>query len=217
MGRSSSSPDCISPPSALNRWETWWEWEGLQPGDSGKCPHDPWADPPGQHSCQKGSTVRQTWPVPSELSSTRGDCQPSRTRGDCQLLPHIQFLHSWHRSWGSLAWNLELGAGLSQPAHGPGVLAPCFVTCGTWGQPQFPLLVPPAACGGHAGVGRHLSTPGRFLSTAWPGELPLTSSWLPPCPVSPRVCNSGVYRLHRDILSVSFLSLISQWSVMPGV
>lgn len=90
------SPGRVSPPSALNPWETWWEREGLRPGDSGKRPRDPWADPPGRPSCQKGSAVRQTRPVPSE---------PSRTRGDCQLLPHIQLLRSWHRSRGSLAWN----------------------------------------------------------------------------------------------------------------
>ena len=168
--------------------------------------------------------MRQTWPVPSEPSRTRGDCQPSRTRGDCQLLPHIQLLRSGTAHGAVLPGILSvepltIGVGSRPEPTCPWTwgLGSLLHTCGTWGQPQFPLLVPPAACGGHAGVGRHLSTPGRFLSTTWPGELPLTSSWLPPCTVSPRVCNSGIYRLHRDILSVSFFSLISQWSVMPGV
>ena len=214
-------PDRISPPSALNPWETWWEWEGARPGDSGKRPQDPWADPPGRRSCQKGSAVRQTRPVPSE---------PSRTCGDCQLLPHIQLLRSWHRSRGNLAWNpsaepLTIGVGSRPEPACPGTWGPgpCLVTCGTWGRPQVPLLVPPAACGGHAGAGRHLSAPGSFASTAehLPGELALTSSWLPPCPVRSCVCNSGVHLLHRDILSVcfqhvSFFSMISQWSVTPG-
>lgn len=136
-------PDRISPPSALNPWETWWEWEGARPGDSGKRPQDPWADPPGRRSCQKGSAVRQTRPVPSE---------PSRTCGDCQLLPHIQLLRSWHRSRGNLAWNpsaepLTIGVGSRPEPACPGtwVLAPASLPAGLGADlrsPSWCLLQP---------------------------------------------------------------------------
>lgn len=123
-------PDRISPPSILNSWETWLEWERQRSGDSVRCPCHPCTDPPGQYSCQKGNATHQTLPAPSE---------PRRALGDCRFLPCIQPLHSWHCSHGSLAWNPG-----GDPL--PRVLAPCFITCGTWGRsldrPQFPLLIP---------------------------------------------------------------------------